>query len=91
MFCKFKENLRAGVTQKDQGHIFSEKINFFKRKMRGLFFFVKNWFDHVTTRLDFQQSAALRDVEIEESEFCQEIEREREGERGEGGVQRKFC
>ena len=49
-----------------------------------LIFSVKNWFDHVTTRLDFQQSAALRDVEIEESEFCQERERERErGGRGE--------
>ena len=41
MFCNFKEHLRAGVTPKDQGHIFSEKIKFFKRKMRGLFFLLK--------------------------------------------------
>ena len=46
----------SGVTQKDQGHIFSEKINIFRAENARIIFFVKSWFEHVAARLDFQLS-----------------------------------
>ena len=55
MFCKFKENLLGSHSERPRPYL-SEKFNIFRAENARIIFFVKNWFDHVTARLDFQLS-----------------------------------